>query len=105
MTSSLINKITSINLSSNYTQVSSDEKESSKGWVDYGDRNGFPQYCLELAEQSPVHGSLVRSISQMIAGKGITSQDVGTASLVKSLKIDAAVRSPCASPILTAPSA
>jgi hypothetical protein len=91
MTSSLINKITSINLSSNYTQVSSDEKESSKGWVDYGDRNGFPQYCLELAEQSPVHGSLVRSISQMIAGKGITSQDVGTASLIKSLKIDAAV--------------
>ena len=91
MTSSLINKITSINLSSNYTQVSSDEKESSKGWVDYGDRNGFPQYCLELAEQSPVHGSLVRSISQMIAGKGITSQDVGTASLIKSLKIDSAV--------------
>ena len=91
MTSSLINKITSINLSSNYTQVSSDEKESSKGWVDYGDRNGFPQYCLELAEQSPVHGSLVRSISQMIAGKGISSKDVGTASLIKSLKIDAAV--------------
>ena len=91
MTSSLINKITSINLSSNYTQVSSDEKESPKGWVDYGDRNGFPQYCLELAEQSPVHGSLVRSISQMIAGKGITSQDVGTASLIKSLKIDSAV--------------
>jgi hypothetical protein len=91
MTSSLINKITSINLSSNYTQVSSDEKESSKGWVDYGDRNGFPQYCLELAEQSPVHGSLVRSISQMIAGKGISSQDVGTASLIKSLKIDSAV--------------
>ena len=91
MTSSLINKITSINLSSNYTQVSSDEKESSKGWVDYGDRNGFPQYCLELAEQSPVHGSLVRSISQMIAGKGISSKDVGTASLIKSLKIDSAV--------------
>jgi hypothetical protein len=91
MTSSLINKITSINLSSNYTQVSSDEKESSKGWVDYGDRNGFPQYCLELAEQSPVHGSLVRSISQMIAGKGISSQDVATASLIKSLKIDSAV--------------
>jgi hypothetical protein len=91
MTSSLINKITSINLSSNYTQVSSDEKESSKGWVDYGDRNGFPQYCLELAEQSPVHGSLVRSISQMIAGKGISSKDVGTASLIKSLKIDKAI--------------
>lgn len=91
MTSSLINKITSINLSSNYTQVSSDEKESSKGWVDYGDRNGFPQYCIELAEQSPVHGSLVRSISQMIAGKGVSSKDVGTASLIKSLKIDKAI--------------
>jgi hypothetical protein len=88
MISSLINNTTSIKLSSNYTQVSSDEKESSKGWVDYGDRNGFPQYCIELADQSPVHGSLIRSISQMIAGKGITSKDVGTASLIKSLGFD-----------------
>ncbi len=88
MISSLINNTTSIKLSSNYTQVSSDEKETSKGWVDYGDRNGFPQYCIELADQSPVHGSLIRSISQMIAGKGITSKDVGTASLIKSLGFD-----------------
>jgi len=95
MISSLINNTTSIKLSSNYTQVSSDEKESSKGWVDYGDRNGFPQYCIELADQSPVHGSLIRSISQMIAGKGITSKDVGTASLIKSLGFDRLTDNTC----------
>lgn len=92
MTSSSIPKgrISAINLSQNYTQVSSVEKENQSGWVDYGEKNMFAEYCIELAEQSPVHGSVVRSTSQMIAGKTITSKDVGTASLIKSLGIDKA---------------
>ena len=88
MTSSFNNiKATSINLSKSYVQISAQEKESQGGWIDYGDKNMFAEYCIELSEQSPVHGSLVRSISQMIAGKTITSKDVGAASLLLSLGI------------------
>lgn len=88
MTSSLAHKnIAAINLSS-YTQVSSVEKESPKGWIDYGDKNLFPQYLAELADSSPVHGSLVRSISQMVAGKKITSDDLSAVIKMRDLGIN-----------------
>lgn len=44
------------------------------GWVNFGIDNLFPQYLRELAETSPVHGSLCISIGDMIAGKQITTQ-------------------------------
>lgn len=90
MTSSSAHNITSINLST-YTQVSSIEKESPKGWVDYGDRNLYPQYLIELSEQSPVHGSLLRSISQMIAGKKLYSDDIAALIKIKDLGLSQSV--------------
>ena len=85
--SSRHNNIASVNLSS-YVQVSAVEKESPKGWVDYGDKNLYPQYLAELADSSPVHGSLVRSISQMVAGKKITSDDLSAVLKMKDLGIN-----------------
>jgi hypothetical protein len=54
-----------------YTPVSSVEKTDRNGWVNFGERNLFPQYLLELAETSPIHGALCVSIGDMIAGKTI----------------------------------
>lgn len=58
---------------SEYQPVSASEKTDRGGWVAYGRDNLFPQYLNELAETSPVHGSLTISISDMIAGKGLSS--------------------------------
>lgn len=87
---SLSNKVAGINLAS-YTQIGAGEKENPKGWIEYGDKNLYPQYLIELSEQSPVHGSLVRSISQMIAGKKIYSKDLSAISMMNKLGIDAAI--------------
>lgn len=54
-----------------YTPVTAKEKIDRSGWVNFGVNNLFPQYLRELAETSPVHGSLCISISDMIAGKGV----------------------------------
>jgi hypothetical protein len=64
-----INQITRMNFEV-YTPVSTKEKIDRSGWLNYGDRNDFPNYLVEIKQSSPVHGSLVRSIADMVAGKG-----------------------------------
>jgi hypothetical protein len=59
---------------SEYVAKSDSEKVDRKGWVNYGDQNDFPQYLRDLAHESPVHGSLVIAIGDMVAGKGIQSE-------------------------------
>ena len=59
---------------SEYVAKSDAEKVDRKGWVNYGDQNDFPQYLRDLAHESPVHGSLVVAIGDMISGKGIKSE-------------------------------
>jgi hypothetical protein len=59
---------------SEYVAKSDAEKVDRKGWVNYGADNDFPQYLRDLAHESPVHGSLVVAIGDMIAGKGIKSE-------------------------------
>jgi len=56
-----------------FTPADSGEKESmSSDWVPYGEANLFPQYLIRQALSSPVHGPMVMSIAQMIAGNGFT---------------------------------
>ena len=57
-----------------YSAKSDNEKVDRKGWINYGEQNDFPQYLRDLAHESPVHGSLVVAIGDMIAGKGIKSE-------------------------------
>lgn len=59
---------------SEYVAKSDAEKIDRKGWVNYGDQNDFPQYIRDLSHESPVHGSLTVAIGDMIAGKGIQSE-------------------------------
>jgi hypothetical protein len=64
-------KLYSVQLA-DYTPVAPSEKEERGGWVKWGDDNLFPNYLLDMARSSPVHGALCTSISQMIAGDGVT---------------------------------
>jgi hypothetical protein len=59
---------------SEYVAKSDAEKIDRKGWVNYGTDNDFPQYIRDLSHESPVHGSLTVAIGDMIAGKGIQSE-------------------------------
>jgi len=59
---------------SEYVAKSDAERVDRKGWVNYGADNDFPQYLRDLSHESPVHGSLVVAIGDMIAGKGIQSE-------------------------------
>jgi len=52
-----------VNLSS-YERQEGVEKINRKGWVDYGDKNLFPQYLHELYMGSVTHNALVYSIAQ-----------------------------------------
>ena len=77
---------------SKYVKIAPIERENvSKGWVNFGEGNMYPQYLIELQSESPVHGSIVNSISQMIAGKGVSGgNDIANAYL-NGLKIDSIV--------------
>ena len=69
---------TSIQLSK-YEAVSTRETEDRKGWVNYGFNNDYPQYLIDLYYSSPYHNALCNGIAEMIAGEGVTSTDMYTA--------------------------
>jgi len=80
-------KLTNIALAK-YIKVEEVEKETNKGWVEWGEGNSMPNYLIDLYQSSPVHGSLVNSISFMIAGKGFkTDNPTGQVQMAK-LKLD-----------------
>jgi hypothetical protein len=65
-------KVVSLKLS-DYAPVLSTEKVDRGGWVNFGEKNLFPNYLRELSETSPVHGALCISIADMIAGKSLNA--------------------------------
>ncbi len=71
-----------------YIKVEEVEKETTKGWVEWGDANSMPNYLIDLYQSSPVHGSLVNSISFMIAGKGFKSENPASQVNIAKLELD-----------------
>jgi len=80
-------KLTNIALAK-YIKVEEVEKETTKGWVEWGDANSMPNYLIDLYQSSPVHGSLVNSISFMIAGKGFKSENPASQVNIAKLELD-----------------
>jgi hypothetical protein len=71
-----------------YIKVEEVEKETTKGWVEWGEGNAMPNYLIDLYQSSPVHGSLVNSISFMIAGKGFKSENPASQVEMAKLELD-----------------
>lgn len=71
-----------------YVKIAPIENEDRKGWVNYGEMNSFPQYTIELYNESPIHGALVNSISYMIAGREMTASTPQAVSEIKRLSLD-----------------
>jgi hypothetical protein len=73
---------------SKYVKIDPIEKEDRKGWVNYGESNAFPQYLIELYNESPIHGALVNSISYMIAGRELTASTPEAVKEISRLNLD-----------------
>lgn len=75
-----------------YVKIAPIERENvAKGWVNFGEGNMYPQYLIELQSESPVHGSIVNSISQMVAGKGVVGGNDTANAYLSGLKVDSIV--------------
>jgi hypothetical protein len=74
----LKNSIQQVSLAT-YTSELAVEKENRSGWIDYGVRNNYPDFIIQLYNNAPVHNALVNSISFMIAGKGTTNEIINNA--------------------------
>jgi len=71
------------------------EKETPKGWVTLGEANLFSNYLIDLYYASPVHSALTMSISFMIAGKEIRSNNPAAQREIDRLKLNT-IRRPIA---------
>jgi hypothetical protein len=71
------------------------EKETPKGWVTLGEANLFSNYLIDLYYASPVHSALTMSISFMIAGKEIKSNNPTAQREIDRLKLNT-IRRPIA---------
>ena len=76
---------------SKYVKIEPIEREDRKGWVNYGEGNAFPQYLIELYNESPIHGALVNSISYMIAGRELTASTPQAVKEISRLNLDSII--------------
>jgi len=53
------------------------EEKKGKGWIEFGKDNDYPEYLLGLYNESPKHGTLVKSKANYVYGKGF--EDAGKA--------------------------
>lgn len=53
------------------------EEKKGKGWVEFGELNNYPKYLIDLYNESPKHGAIVKSKCTYIYGKGF--EDAGVA--------------------------
>jgi len=73
---------------SKYVKIQPIEVEDRKGFVSYGEGNTFPQYLIELYNESPVHGSIVNSIAFMISGQDFVSNSAEASTEIARLGLD-----------------
>ena len=73
---------------SKYIKIQPIEVEDRKGFVSYGEGNTFPNYIIELYNESPVHGSIVNSIAFMIAGQDFVSTNAQASTEITRLGLD-----------------
>ena len=52
------------------------EEKKGKGYVEFGEDNNYPKYLLDLYNESPKHGAIIKSKSQYIYGKGFENAGI-----------------------------
>ena len=80
---------------SQYEEKGFEEVPSGKGWVNYGDDNLYPQYLVDLYKCSATHNALCNSISMMIFGRGVVSDDLDAKLKIQEWDLEDEVRKAC----------
>jgi hypothetical protein len=57
------------------------EEKKGKGYVEFGKDNDYPKYLLSLYNESPKHGSIIKSKCNYIYGKGFENGGVANSNL------------------------
>ena len=52
------------------------EEKKGKNYVEFGERNNYPNYLIDLYNESPKHGAIVRGKSIYITGKGFEDKGI-----------------------------
>lgn len=52
------------------------EEKRGKGWVEFGELNNYPKYLIDLYNESPKHGAIVKSKCTYIYGKGFENSGI-----------------------------
>jgi hypothetical protein len=52
------------------------EEKKGKGWVEFGELNNYPKYLIDLYNESPKHGAIVKSKCTYIYGKGFEDSGI-----------------------------
>ncbi len=83
-----------INLSQ-YVAKSFEERPSGKGWINYGADNLYPQYLVDLYQNSATHNALCTSIAFMIFGEGLKTDDLDARLKIEEWSLNDEVRRAC----------
>lgn len=78
-----------------YEERSYEETRSTRGYINYGDDNLFPQYLVDLYKSSATHGALCNTIGQMILAEGLTSSDIETRLKIEEWGLQDEMRKAC----------
>ena len=46
------------------------EEKKGKGYIEFGEKNNYPNYLLDLFNASPKHGAIIKGKANYIFGKG-----------------------------------
>lgn len=63
------------------------EADSKKGWVKYGDDDGYAEYLQSLFVGSSIHSAVVKGVGDMIFGGGLKARETGHAQMVKVVEL------------------
>lgn len=58
---------------SRFVKIDPIEKETPRGWVQFGENNMYPEYLIELYNNCSLHNAVINSTSDMVKGQGFNS--------------------------------
>lgn len=56
------------------------KENKQKNWVEFGEKNDYPNYLLSLYNESPKHGAIIKSKTNYVYGQGFENEGVANAS-------------------------
>jgi hypothetical protein len=78
----------------NFAEARQPEYKEKKGvgYMEFGERNDYPNYLLELAQKSTKHGAIINNKAKYISGNGWTTESGVESPIIKKLMLDVLLR-------------